>query len=180
MKEKEDRIHKKVSTYIREYVFGFEDGIVSTVGVVAGLTTAALSRNIILLATFIEIIVAAFSMAAGTYLSLKAQRELSNDKRKVKSKAKRKEIERPFIGSIIMFLIFIVGGFIVMAPYIFLNPHSALTFSFVISAISLFLFGAVKAHYTKSDWFKSGLEMLAVGSLAVLVGFILGSLFRVG
>ena len=60
---------------IREIVFGANDGMVSTLALVAGLTGAALSNWIIILAALTEILTGAISMSVGTYISTKSQRE---------------------------------------------------------------------------------------------------------
>ncbi len=60
---------------IREVVFGANDGMVSTLALVAGLTGAALNNWIIVLAGLTEVLTGAISMAVGTYISTKSQRE---------------------------------------------------------------------------------------------------------
>jgi len=61
---------------IREVVFGAQDGLVSTVGFVAGVHGATADNRLVLLAGIVQMIAGAFSMAAGAYLSTKAEREV--------------------------------------------------------------------------------------------------------
>lgn len=61
---------------IREVVFGVQDGLVSTVGFVAGVHGATADNRLVLLAGIVQMIAGAFSMAAGAYLSSKAEREV--------------------------------------------------------------------------------------------------------
>lgn len=61
---------------IREFVFGIQDGLISTVGLVAGMQAAGSSRFIILMAGIASVLSGAFSMAAGAYLSSKAEKEI--------------------------------------------------------------------------------------------------------
>lgn len=61
---------------IREVVFGMQDGLISTVGFVAGVHGATANNRLVLLAGIIQMIAGAFSMAAGAYLSTKAEREV--------------------------------------------------------------------------------------------------------
>ena len=82
---------------IREVVFGANDGMVSTLALVAGLTGAALNNWIIVLAGLTEVFTGAISMAVGTYISTKSQREyynkeLNKEKYEIKNLPK-KEIE---------------------------------------------------------------------------------------
>jgi VIT1/CCC1 family predicted Fe2+/Mn2+ transporter len=61
---------------IREVVFGMQDGLISTVGFVAGVQGATADNHLVLLAGIVQMIAGAFSMAAGAYLSTKAEREV--------------------------------------------------------------------------------------------------------
>lgn len=59
--------HKKVN--VREIVFGFNEGSISTLGLLAGVTGSALARGQILIAGFSGVIAGAISMAIGAYIS---------------------------------------------------------------------------------------------------------------
>lgn len=61
---------------IREFVFGIQDGLISTVGLVAGMQAAGSSRFVILMAGTAAVLSGAFSMAAGAYLSSKSEKEI--------------------------------------------------------------------------------------------------------
>lgn len=61
---------------IREFVFGIQDGLISTVGLVAGMQAAGSSRFTILMAGTAAVLSGAFSMSAGAYLSSKAEKEI--------------------------------------------------------------------------------------------------------
>lgn len=61
---------------MREVVFGVEDGIVSTLGAITGIAGGTQDRFIVILSGLVIIFVESLSMAAGTYLSSKSQREM--------------------------------------------------------------------------------------------------------
>lgn len=61
---------------IRELVFGLEDGLVSTLGAVAGIAAGTEDGRIVALSGLVLIAVEALSMAAGSYLSNKSHREM--------------------------------------------------------------------------------------------------------
>jgi VIT1/CCC1 family predicted Fe2+/Mn2+ transporter len=61
---------------IREFVFGIQDGLISVVGLLAGMQAAGSSRFVILMAGTAAICSGAFSMSAGAYLSSKAEKEI--------------------------------------------------------------------------------------------------------
>ncbi len=68
--------HLREGTLLRHFVFGVEDGLISTLGFLAGVSGAALSNQIILLAGVAAAVAGAISMMAGTYLSVKSEKEL--------------------------------------------------------------------------------------------------------
>ncbi len=65
--------HKKVN--VREIVFGFNDGSISTLALLAGVTGGALARGQILIAGVSAVIAGAISMAIGAYISSKSEIE---------------------------------------------------------------------------------------------------------
>lgn len=61
---------------IREFVFGIQDGLISTVGLLAGVHGATENNWVVILAGFVGMLSGAISMAAGSYLSTSAQKEI--------------------------------------------------------------------------------------------------------
>lgn len=74
---------------IRELIFGLEDGLVSTLGAVAGIAAGTADGRIVVLSGLVLIAVEALSMAAGSYLSNKSHREMLEKR----IEDERKEIE---------------------------------------------------------------------------------------
>ncbi|MDQ2680293.1 MAG: VIT1/CCC1 transporter family protein [Candidatus Eremiobacteraeota bacterium] len=61
---------------IREIVFGAQDGVLTTLGIVTGVGSAQPDRWTIILTGFIALLVGALSMGVGQYLGGKAEREV--------------------------------------------------------------------------------------------------------
>jgi len=61
---------------IREFVFGAQDGLVSTFAVVAGLAAAGVGPLVVLLGGAVSAMAGVLSMSIGTFLSSRAQRQL--------------------------------------------------------------------------------------------------------
>jgi len=72
--EKRKRI--EIRGRIREFIFGIQDGLISTVGLLAGMLAAGTTRFAILMAGTASVLSGAFSMAAGSFLSSKAEKEI--------------------------------------------------------------------------------------------------------
>src|SRR5262245_46938731 len=68
--------------YFRNFVFGVEDSLVSTVGLLSGVAIAGLAREEIFLTGVILIFVEAVSMAAGSFLSESSAEEFATHSEK--------------------------------------------------------------------------------------------------
>ena len=63
------------ASYLSDWVFGGIDGAVTTFAIVAGVAGASLSTNIILILGAANLLADGFSMAAGNYSGVKAERD---------------------------------------------------------------------------------------------------------
>jgi VIT1/CCC1 family predicted Fe2+/Mn2+ transporter len=61
---------------LRAAIFGINDGLVSNLSLIMGVTGASVSNRVILLAGVAGLLAGAFSMGAGEYVSMRVQREL--------------------------------------------------------------------------------------------------------
>ena len=74
----------------------------------------------------------------------------------------------------------LVGSFIPLLPFFFLPIKTAIFLSFIISSLTLFAVGYYKAKQTLGrKLFINGLEMLSIGMLSALTGFLVGKLFNI-
>lgn len=65
-----------VGEFLRDLIFGLNDGVVSNFSLISGVAGADTSHGVVLLAGVAGLIAGAVSMAAGGYLSNKSQREV--------------------------------------------------------------------------------------------------------
>lgn len=73
----------------------------------------------------------------------------------------------------------IIGSFIPLTPFFFLPITPAITVSLIVSAVTLFVVGYYKAKRTLGRQFiKQGLEMMVIGMVSAIVGYFIGSLFK--
>ena len=61
---------------VREFVFGIQDGLISNLGLVSGIQGATADLTIVLLGGITAAVTGAISMAGGSYLSSKAEKEI--------------------------------------------------------------------------------------------------------
>src|SRR3990167_5656735 len=67
--------HTPKGRAIREIIFGMNDGLVTTIGFLAGVTGSISQGRYILLAGMAEVVAGAVSMGIGAYLATKSQQE---------------------------------------------------------------------------------------------------------
>src|ERR671922_2700478 len=79
--------HIRESNYIRDLVFGFGDGVNTSLGIVAGVGGAIIAADVVILAALIGMFTGAKAMAVQNYLAVKSQREI------LESEIKREEYE---------------------------------------------------------------------------------------
>lgn len=84
------------------------------------------------------------------------------------------EDSAPVRAALIVGISALVGSLLPLIPFIFLPVMDALIPSLALSTLVLFGVGAYKAKITVGSWWKSGVEMAAVGMIAALVGYLVG------
>jgi len=71
-------------------------------------------------------------------------------------------------------LSFLIASLIPILPFVFFGPVPAAILATVASIAAMFLVGASKAIFTRQNWWRSGLEVMIVGTLASIATFIIG------
>ena len=162
---------KKYSLIIRNFTFGVEDSLVSTVGLLAGIAFAGVESNTIILTGIVLIFVEAFSMGVGSLLS----------EQSVEQYEQKKEVSlsKPAFAGTIMFFSYVIAGLIPLSPYIFSFGTNAVWWSIGLTLLSLFLLGILNAHLFRVKAWKDGLLTLIMGGLAVAIGIAVGQFARV-
>lgn len=161
---------KRTEILVRNFVFGVEDSLVSTVGLLSGIAVGGVQRREIFLTGVVLIFVEAFSMGVGSFLSEETAEELvSKQTKKLPA----------IIGAIIMFVSYFLAGMIPLFPYVAFNLDSAFALSNLFSLVSLFILGAVSAIIYKRSVLKLGAKMFVMGGFAILVGIIVGKLLAI-
>lgn len=85
MKQPVSLKHKRFGRYIKDIVYGANDGIITTFAVVAGVAGATLGEITIIILGLASLIADGFSMAASSYLGSKSEKEFFRRERDVES-----------------------------------------------------------------------------------------------
>lgn len=82
--------------------------------------------------------------------------------------------------SIIVGVAALIGSFIPLTPYFFLPVKLASVIGLIVTALTLFGIGYYKAKVTLGkNLLKQGVEMMIIGMVSALVGYFIGSLFKI-
>lgn len=155
--------------YLRSLIFGFQDALVSTTGVIVGISAGINNKQFVILSALVTISVEAMSMATGQYLSEKSVHDLLQNRHR----------DNLIIGSLLMFFSYIIGGFIPIIPILFVPFQYFSIMSIVFAFIGLFALGFFKAKFFTGKVWRSAIEMLIIGGLATLIGLFVGSIFKI-
>ena len=215
---------------IRDFILGYQDGLVNTLGLVLGVASAVQSSRLVLISGLVTTFAESVSMAAVAYTSNKAahefySRQLEKEKREIEEipHIEREEIKQifykkgfrgkqldgivkkitsdkqlwldtmmseelrlypddydsPVKSGFVVGLSAVIGSLVPVLPFFFFSVKIGMIASLVLSILTLFTVGAVKSKMTVGSWKKSGLEMMLVGTVAALVGYVVGSLLGV-
>jgi len=165
------------SIYIRNVVFGVEDSLVSTVGLLSGIDIGHVPNSTILFTGIVFIAVEAFSMAVGSFLSEESVQEYEV---KENSAAKTSKIAlTSTIGGVIMFISFVVAGFIPLVPYLISSGSTSLVTSIIISLVALGILGYTSAKVTKAAPWKRTFRMIILGGSAIAIGALVSMFMKI-
>lgn len=164
------KIHKllKNRDYVKSSVFGIEDSLVSTTGVIAGVAAASSNQQFVITAGLVAIAVEAVSMAAGEFISEEAEVELDPHNK-----------ANPVLSGTIMLFSYLLAGFVPLLPVLFFALPYSIYLSIFAAITGLFVLGMLKGQLTKKGILKSGLKVAIVGGIATTLGVIIGIIFKV-
>jgi VIT1/CCC1 family predicted Fe2+/Mn2+ transporter/rubrerythrin len=236
-KAAEEELHGGGVESIRNVIYGVNDGLTATLGVLAGVGGASVDPRVVLIGGLSAMVASGASMAGGAYLASKSQREvyegqlareaaeieampdleraelieiyrskgltpeeaetivgrITSDKKVWLETQAREELgldvaqfENPVREGLVAGVSTLIGGAIPVLGYLFgravlgtaISGLGALAVAFVVCAAFLFLIGSARSFFTGKSGVRSGLEMLAVGTVVAAITYGVGVLFR--
>ena len=175
----------KEGVYIGDFVYGANDGIVTTFAVVAGATGALLSSGVVVILGLASRAADAFSMGSSNFLAIRSEKELERKKqREAGEKIRENDVVTPLQHGGVTFFAFLIAGVIPLIPYLFpwFGGQQFLVSS-ILAGIMFLVIGGVRTLITGGGFMKGGLEMFLVGGVAATVaygiGFVVKSIFNI-
>ncbi|MEK7536045.1 MAG: VIT1/CCC1 transporter family protein [Patescibacteria group bacterium] len=155
--------------YIKDIVYGANDGMVTTFAVIAGVVGASLPSTVILIVGFANLLADGFSMAVSDYLGTKSECEAKE------GNVIECDPAHLWRSASYTFFSFVIAGLVPLIPFLFtLESNTALIVAAIATGVGLFIIGALRSHYTKKHFVTSGLEVLIVGGAAAVIAYLVG------
>ena len=156
--------------YIRELIYGANDGIITTFAVVAGVAGGGLPLSAVLIIGAANLLADGLSMGVGSYLAIRAHESV------LESQGLPEQEARPFRHGAATFAAFVAAGCIPLLPYtISTLAVGRFALSIFLTMLALFTVGALRSIISAARWWRAGLEMLTLGALVAAVAFASGS-----
>jgi len=161
---------KNEEIYWRNIIFGVEDGLVSTVGLLSGVAAAGIPKETILITGVILVFVEAFSMGIGSLLTEISVEELQSHR--------EMPLRQSILSGIVMFFSYLFAGFVPILPYLLFSTNVALIMSIILSIFALILLGVVSAKIFKVPVVRHSLEIAILGAFAIIIGVLVANLMK--
>ncbi len=156
-------IQERFRRFLPELIYGANDGVVTTLAVVAGVVGADLSARIILILGFANLFADGVSMGASKVLSERSRIDT------------RPSLVDAAPQGVATFIGFFIAG--LMPLLVYLIPYQdgdRFLWAVAAASITLFLVGSSRALVTDRGWLPSGIEMLAIGAAAGGIAYGVG------
>lgn len=155
--------------YLQSAMFGFNDALVSTTGVVVGVSTGTSNKSVVILAGLVTIFVEAMSMGAGQYLSSKSAHQMANNR----------QFRTSLISGVIMFFAYFTAGLVPLLAIILFPLQHSRQVAIAAALIGLFILGYYKGKVVEVSKLRSALEVVIIGGVTTMVGLIIGTIFAI-
>lgn len=157
--------------YIRDLIYGANDGIITTFAVVAGVAGGALSARAVLIVGAANLLADGLSMGVGNYLGIRAEEGSRALQGLPEAEAS------PVKHGLATFLAFVVAGAVPLVPYLAGGSGTPrLMLSIMLTLAALFGVGAARSIFSQESWWMTGLEMLGLGVVVAMVAFAAGAM----
>jgi len=83
----------------------------------------------------------------------------------------------PMRAAVATFLAFLAAGIVPLLPFL-IGLDGAFAVSAGLTGVVFFAIGALKARWSLTPWWRSGLETLVIGGVAASIAYVVGTLFE--
>ena len=158
-----------VQHYMKDLVYGANDGIITTFAIVAGVSGASLGTQVAIILGVANLLADGVSMAASNFLSIRSDEAVRRHKGLAALEL------HPGRHAMATFGAFVVLGSVPLVTYLLPGPMQTFAVASVMTFTALFLVGATRALFSDMSWIKAGIEMTVVGASAAAIAYGVGA-----
>jgi VIT1/CCC1 family predicted Fe2+/Mn2+ transporter len=163
--------HAIARHYIRDLVYGANDGLITTFAVVSGVSGGALSHVAVLVIGAANLAADGVSMGVGNLLAIRA------DERAREADGLPELEAYPWKHGMATLLAFVGAGALPLLPFVIpLASANRLAWSTGGTFVAMFGLGCVRGLITRDRWWRTGIETLALGGVVALAAYGAGLL----
>ena len=152
--------------YVREIVYGANDGLITTFAVVAGVSGGGLSSAVVLICGVANLLADGLSMAVGNYLAIRSHESV------LEAKGLPEEEAHPARHGFATLVAFVIAGTFPLLPYALGFPEAGRLFwSIAFTLLTMFAVGAMRSFISTTRWWLGGVEMLALGGVVAAAAY---------
>jgi VIT1/CCC1 family predicted Fe2+/Mn2+ transporter len=156
--------------YLRDLVYGANDGIITTFAVVAGVAGGSLSHTAVLVVGAANLAADGVAMGVGNLLAIRANESA------LAAEGLPEQEAHPWKHGLATLVAFVTAGTLPLLPFLLPVHRSHLEWSATLTMLSLFAVGAARSRVTREPPWKGGLEMLLLGGLVAIAAYGAGAL----
>ena len=154
--------------YIRDVIYGANDGLITTFAVVAGVAGGGLSSRTMLIIGAANLVADGLSMGVGNYLSIRSHESA------LAAQNRPEEESSPARHGLATLLAFVAAGAVPLAPFALGFVAQGLVWSTFLTFAMMFTVGALRGLVTIDRWWVAGLEMLLLGMAVAFAAYASG------
>ena len=159
--------------------FGTADGVICLLGLIFGVAIATQSTSLIIIAAMAGGIADAFGNSIGFFISQSTERGVQIQRKKRGHETHIHTKQETILNAVFSFVATITVLFILILPFLLFSIWTALVMASAMGIVILFALGFIVAKLTNENQLKTAVTFVLLGIAGVVVGYVVGSLFKV-
>ncbi len=175
-----------VQRSVREILMGAQDNLTNVLAVVLGVSIGSGEMRTVALAGLAAGVAEAISMGGVLYTSTRAAQDLrvqmgsgaDGSAPADRTTSGPTPLLGPLAAGLVTFASAAVAAAIPLIPFAFLSLQRAMVASASVSVAALFVLGAWTATITRRSWWRAGLQIVIIGTVAALAAAAVGAALK--
>jgi len=168
--------------FLREVILGAQDNLTNVLATVLGVAIGSGKASIVALAGLSSGVAEAISMGGVLYTSTRAELDLRASGKEgdgpPEDRSREPGCADPLRAALVCFAAAAIAAVIPLAPFAVLSIRPAMVACVLLSGACLFALGGWKGAVTRRPWWRDGLQLVLIGTLAAVASALIGAALR--